>query len=422
MSTATERISVNLQHNIAGASQPLWGLLDEQPRPEDWQAAFQNTVQYLTGLPLETHNAELTDIVSDILSERQFGDGHFGLSQFRQFYYQVRPLFPSWFRLLLHKVASKKQTKQTLLRWPIEDRYAVFQFQLIRAYMDYGWKTTLHYIHFWPHAKRFVFVLTHDVESARGVPFVREVMALEEKYGFRSAFNFVPEDYRVDEKLLGDLRKRGFEIGVHGLKHDGKLFSSRSSFLKQAARINQYVRDWEAAGFRSPSTLRNPEWMQALQIEYDSSFFDTDPYEPIPGGTMSIWPFQLGHFIELPYTLVQDHTLMVTLGEKTPRLWLDKVNFIQRYCGMALVNSHPDYLMQSDHFLIYENFLKEMRARDDFWHALPRQVARWWRERDMLIAKNKLGMKGNMLDSLHTVSIGQILCSGESIELIPSLN
>ena len=31
--------------------------------------------------------------------------------------------------------------------------------------------------------------------------------------------------------------------------------------------------------------------MQALEIEYDLSFFDTDPCEPIPGGTMSIWPF-----------------------------------------------------------------------------------------------------------------------------------
>lgn len=422
MSTPTERISVNLQHNMVKALQPLWGLLDETPRPEDWRAAIQKTAKYLTGLPLEIYNAELTDIVSDILSERQFGGGHFSLSKFQQFYYQVRPLFPSRFRLLVHKAASKKQAKRTLLRWPIEDRYAVFQFQLIRAYMDYGQRTTLHYIHFWPHTKRFAFVLTHDVESARGIPFVREVMALEEQYGFRSAFNFVPEDYRVDEKLLGDLRKRGFEIGVHGLKHDGKLFSSRSSFLKQAARINQYVRDWEAAGFRSPSTLRNPEWMQALQIEYDSSFFDTDPYEPIPGGTMSIWPFQLGHFIELPYTLAQDHTLMVTLGEKTPRLWLDKVNFIQRYCGMALVNSHPDYLMQSNHFSIYEHFLKEMCARGDFWHALPRQVAGWWRERDRFIANNKLGMSENMPDSLSVASVGQILCSGESIELIPSLN
>jgi hypothetical protein len=57
-----------------------------------------------------------------------------------------------------------------------------------------------------------------------------------------------------------------------------------------------------------------------------------------------------------------------------------------------------------------------------FWQALPRQAARWWRESDVLIAKNKLGISENILDSLHPVSVGQILCSSESIELIPCLN
>ena len=81
--------------------------------------------------------------------------------------------------------------------------------------------------------------------------------------------------------------------------------------------------------------MRNPEWMQALEIEYDLSFFDADPYEPMPGGTMSIWPFILGRFVELPYTLIQDHTLTAVLGETTPRLWLEKVDFIERYRGWS---------------------------------------------------------------------------------------
>jgi hypothetical protein len=37
------------------------------------------------------------------------------------------------------------------------------------------------------------------------------------------------------------------------------------------------------------------------------SFIDVGPFELITGGTMSIWPFSIGHFIELPNTLVQDH-------------------------------------------------------------------------------------------------------------------
>jgi peptidoglycan/xylan/chitin deacetylase (PgdA/CDA1 family) len=213
---------------------------------------------------------------------------------------------------------------------------------------------------------------------------------VDESYGFRSSFNFVPEKYWVDESLLDELRERGFEVGVHGLNHDGKLFSSQREFERRAARINAHARDWGAVGFRAPFTHRNPEWMQVLDVEYDASFFDTDPFEPIPGGTMSIWPFMCGRFVELPYTLVQDHTLLVVLGERSPRMWLDKVDFIARWNGMALVNVHPDYMRDPRHLGVYEQFLsamarfgvdseRAMMGAMSYWHALPRDVARWWR-------------------------------------------
>src|SRR5207253_7439982 len=113
----------------------------------------------------------------------------------------------------------------------------------------------------------------------------------------------------------------------------------------------------------------------------DSSFFDTDPFEPLPGGTMSIWPFVLGRFIELPYTLPQDSTLVDVMGEKSPRLWLDKVEYIERWGGMALLNTHPDYLRRSDHWEVYSSLLEELRGRGSHWDALPRAAARWWRLR-----------------------------------------
>jgi len=224
-------------------------------------------------------------------------------------------------------------------------------------------------------------VITHDVETAEGQAYVRTVADLDASYGYRSAFNFVLERYPLDYQLMADLRARCFEIGVHGLKHDGKLFNSHAEFMRRAARINYGLKDLSAFGFRSPLMLRNPEWMQALEVEYDLSFFDTDPYEPMPGGTMSIWPFMVGRFVELPYTLAQDHTLTAVLGETTPRLWLEKVDFIERYHGMALINAHPDYLSGAATRQVYTEFLAAMRARGGYWHALPRDVARWWRAR-----------------------------------------
>jgi peptidoglycan/xylan/chitin deacetylase (PgdA/CDA1 family) len=235
----------------------------------------------------------------------------------------------------------------------------------------------------WPQGSRYALVLTHDVESSVGQGFVRAVADLEESLGFRSSFNFVPEDYRIDMNLMDELRQRGFEVGIHGLKHDGKLFNSRTKFERCAIEINRYLKDLGAVGFRSPLTLRHPEWMQALNIEYDLSFFDTDPFEPIPGGTMSIWPFFLGHFVELPYTLVQDYTLTDILKEETPRLWLEKVDFIRQHYGMALLNSHPDYLKVPSRFNIYSRFLQTMRDKENYWHALPREIAQWWKQRSI---------------------------------------
>ncbi len=274
--------------------------------------------------------------------------------------------------------------------------------------------SSIPYIQFWPNGKHFALVITHDVEDVYGQDFVREVAGLEERYGFRSAFNFVPEGYPADRHLRQELEERGFEVGVHGLKHDGTLFSSRDKFNQQAVQINKYLKDWGAVGFRAPFTHRNPEWMQALDVEYDASFFDTDPFEPIPGGTMSIWPFLMGHFVELPYTLVQDHSLMITLGEQTPKLWLEKVNFLRRYCGMAMLISHPDYLRQANHLSIYELFLTELSGMGDYWHALPKEAARWWRQRNQLTITD-----GVMTEpmTLPGVTVGEIRRFGNNIEL-----
>lgn len=121
--------------------------------------------------------------------------------------------------------------------------------------------------------------------------------------------------------------------------------------------------------------------MQSLAVEYDCSFFDTEPFEPMPGGTMSLWQIMIGHFVELPHTLPQDFTLTEVLGERTPRIWLEKADFIARFHWMALLITHPDYLRDPAHLRMYQEFLEVMCGRGGFWHALPRDVAEWWRRR-----------------------------------------
>jgi peptidoglycan/xylan/chitin deacetylase (PgdA/CDA1 family) len=358
--------------------QYFWQCLLDLPQ-EDWDAAIR---QALPALCLPTQHEDINCILAETLGEGQFGTRHWQFSPVKQLYYTLKPLFPRFMTTLLKRVNRYAVESHFPLEWPIERRFVCFQYDVIYQLLSQFGITSIPFKRFWPDGHRYAFVITHDIESAHGQAFAREVADLDERYGFRSSFNFVPERYPLDRALMQELMERGFEVGVHGLKHDGKLFRSYGDFIKRAKQINIYLKEFHAVGFRAPFTHRNPVWMQELEIEYDLSFFDTDPFEPLPGGTMTIWPFFMGHFVELPYTLAQDSTLISVLGETSPRLWLEKVNFVEEFGGMALVNTHPDYLCNRTTWEVYEAFLAAMRNRNGYWQALPRDVARWWRTRN----------------------------------------
>jgi hypothetical protein len=348
-----------------------------------WWEAIQKSVQLLE---LDCAVKDSDELLALTLGEAQFGPDHWRLSFPKRSYYLIKPLLPRSLIRILRRHYDNPLSQRVNANWPIDSRYARFQWNVIREMLASTAQNSIKYKSFWPDARRFAFVLTHDIETATGQAFVREVANLEESLGLRSSFNFVLERYELDFKLIGELRERGFEAGCHGLKHDGKLYNSEKEFSRRASIINARIKEYGMSGFRSPLTHRNPEWMQAFEIEYDSSFFDTDPFEPIPGGAMSIWPYFLGRFVELPYTLVQDHTLTSILGETTPRIWLEKVEFIREYHGMALLNSHPDYLKDPTAFRVYAEFLETMKKAGDYWHALPGEAARWWKFRAGLIS------------------------------------
>ena len=250
----------------------------------------------------------------------------------------------------------------------------------------------------WPNGKKFAFVLTHDVEGQGGLDRCRQLKQVEEQFGFRSSFNFIPEgSYSVPADLRAELTRDGFEVGVHDLRHDGWLYQSRREFAQNASRINAYVRDWGASGFRSGFMLHNLDWLHELDIEYDASTFDTDPFEPQPEGRNTIFPFWISSdetnwdsgqsgYVELPYTLPQDSTLFLLLGETTPDIWIQKLDWVAKHGGMVLLDTHPDYMSfdkGSGHSKtkypveLYRQFLSYVRDRyaDEYWHALPREVA-----------------------------------------------
>lgn len=291
-------------------------------------------------------------------------------------YYLVKPAVPRWLQIRLRRELARRKRMRYTDTWPIDP---------MSATKPDGWPG-------WPAGKKFALILTHDVESAKGVERCRPLMKLEEELGLRSSFNFVPEKYEAPPELRRELTARGFEVGVHGLNHDGKLYASKEIFDQRAERINRYLKAWKAVGFRSPSMQHNLDWIHALNIQYDLSTFDVDPFEPQSDGMGTIFPFHVpangagaNPYVEMPYTLPQDFTLFVILKEENPGIWKHKLNWLAEHGGMALVNVHPDYM----HFgsgkpslgeypaSFYRDFLCTAISYHAgcYWHALPRDVA-----------------------------------------------
>jgi peptidoglycan/xylan/chitin deacetylase (PgdA/CDA1 family) len=298
-------------------------------------------------------------------------------------YYRLRPMMPRGFQLLLRRFHARQRLRSvTHLRWPIEPLFVGVAEAYLALRILQSDESAVLVNPRWPRGFVAAAALTHDVEGPAGQARCRDVMALERKLGVRSCFNFVAERYPLDFELMDEMRSDGFEIGSHGIKHDGLKFSSRDVFERRLGLLRRYQREWRVAGFRSPATHRRWDWMPELPFEYDSSYPDTDPFEPIPGGCGSPWPFRIGPLVELPVTMPQDHTLWEILRRPALPVWREKLDWLRACGGLATIIVHPDYLTSDSRWQEYERLLGDLAGSADLWVALPRAIARWWRERD----------------------------------------
>jgi glycosyltransferase involved in cell wall biosynthesis len=311
-----------------------------------------------------------------------------------EIYYFLKPFLPWSVRLALRRQRAKSRLATYAGTWPIDPKAGVH---------PPGWPG-------WPGGKQFAFVLTHDVEGAKGLSRVAQLAALETRKGFRSSFNFVPDgEYVLSADLRENIVRQGFEVGVHGLQHDGKLYASKEEFAGKAAQIRNFLREWKACGFRSPLMQHKLAWLHQLGVEYDASTFDTDPFEPEPDAVGTVFPFWVpgpnnSGFVELPYTLPQDFTLFVVLREPNIEIWKKKLDWVAARGGMALLNTHPDYMCfegktKKDEFpsAFYEEFLTYAKEKyaDAYWSTTPCEVARFYCSAMPLTERNsrkKVGM------------------------------
>ena len=298
-------------------------------------------------------------------------------------YYGLKPLIPRPIRMEVRRRIAARTRESATGVWPIMPG---------SERPPEGWPG-------WPDGKKFALVLTHDVESRTGLEKARRLADLERDMGFRSSFHFIPEgSYKDPAELREELVRNGFEVAVHELNHDGRLYQSRMEFTDKTKKINAYLSEWGAVGFRSGFMLSNLDWRHELEIDYDMLTFDTD-------GRHTIFPFWVPRpdtnhesqitnhsasagpgYVELPYTMPQDSTLFLVLREQSIDLWRRKVDWIAAHGGMVLLDTHPDYMSmdeseRSTHVYpvsFYTDLLEYIRSKYEgtYWHALPRDVAR----------------------------------------------
>lgn len=309
------------------------------------------------------------DILSEVSTNLQF-------SWKKRIYYNfVRPLLPLFIRHLIQRIIKSNVD--------FNENYLSTELIELLKTNNTEWQKFLRDLY--PDNLSNAIVLTHDVETQKGFNFIPKVIELEQKYNFKSSWNIVPYKYNIIYDIIDEIRKNGDEIGIHGYNHDGKLYYSKKIFDKRVPYINAAIEKYNAIGFRSPMVHRNLEWLQQLNIKYDTSCFDYDPFQPFPGGTGSIWPFIAGKFVELPYTLPQDHTLFYILKIKDISIWKNKIDWLVKNHGMILALTHPDYLREKDNIKYYEELLTYLSEIKNGWRCLPKDISMYW--------SNKFGSK-----------------------------
>jgi len=306
-------------------------------------------------------------------------------SLIRKAYYFMRPLFPVGVRKHMQRLALRGWDKIPFPAWPVDTSVDDLLRETWRPILAKAGVERLPFIWFWPDGHRYAGILTHDIETAAGRDYCDSLMRMEAEFKLVSSFEVVPEEqYEVPDSFLESIRAGGCEVCLHGLNHDGHLFTNRSEFLRRADLIRQHGERFGAVGFRSPVMYRQLEWINELPIEYDMSLPNVGHLDPQRGGCCTLFPFSLGKVLELPQTTIQDYPLYNILGQYNMELWLAQAEIVRRNHGLLSFIIHPDYTTSSRPQALYRKllaFLAEERRENGLWLPLPRDLNEWWRLR-----------------------------------------
>ena len=306
----------------------------------------------------------------------------------RRAYYFVRPLLSVSIRKRLQKIPLRDWQELVFPNWPVDFTVDNLLEKLVMLSMKTQRITEFPFIWFWPDNAPSCLMMTHDVETKTGVELCSWLMETNERFGIKASFQFIPEKrYAAPQALMESIRKRGFEIGVHDLNHDGDLFRNWDEFVRRAEKINRYGREYGARGFRSGAMYRNQDWYDVLDFQYDMSVPNVAHLDPQRGGCCTVMPYFIGKMLELPVTVIQDYQLFNLMDDYSIELWKRQIQLIMEKHGLIHFITHPDYMAGERARQIYIQLLQHIsRLRDEhkIWIARPQEVNDWWRQRAQL--------------------------------------
>lgn len=306
----------------------------------------------------------------------------------RTLYYALRPLFPTWLRRHFQRLALRGWGRKVFPQWPVDRSVDLMFGKLMAVAINASPDRRVPFIWFWPEGHSACAIMTHDVETAAGLKFTRELMAIDASYKVPSSFQVIPgARYTVTPAILSAITSAGFEVNVHDLTHDGHLFDDHAQFQRSADKINQFVARFESKGFRSGALYRNQAWFERFDFAYDMSVPNVAHLDPQHGGCCTVMPYFIGEILELPVTATQDYSLFHILESYSQDLWRQQIDLVLQQHGLLNFIVHPDYLDTPQAHLCYTGLLAEfsrLREEAGLWVPLPGEVDTWWRQRNKM--------------------------------------
>ena len=334
---------------------------------------------------------DATEVLNNLRCEMytsSSADWHPASSLVGRGYYFLRPLLPVSVRRHLQKFRLNGWRHLRFPHWPVDRTVDNVMEHLLLLSLKARHQEEMPFIWFWPNGATSCAIVTHDVETTAGRDFCSNLMDIDDEFGIKASFQVVPEvRYYVPESYLEGIRRRGFEVNVQDLNHDGHLFRSKKEFLARVVKINEYRRQFKAEGFRSAVLYRRQEWYDALDFSYDMSVPNVAHLDPQRGGCCTVMPYFVGNMVELPVTTTQDYSLFHILESHSIELWKQQTELIMAKHGLISFIIHPDYIVDREERTTYEMllaYLQGLKEERNLWMTLPRDAASWWRQRSKM--------------------------------------